>query len=233
MSDKSVNEIFNETKSKLNGYAMLFYFHLANICIKADPLALLSTTVEIDGAELNLEDVADAGLADDYTFYITPRAAEYVFPVCKAVKMAHPEFKVEEKVERNELSDEEETVIYYTMPIVNEDRRDVCNDFIKTEYDVIAAKMDVAFTAGSAKIVAAMAGAEAEALDRVKEKLQEVYDQHKQMCDKFRDEKIQEVEEAYRKYLSEQTEKSKQAEEKQAAEGGQNIFSMNMNDEDE
>ena len=51
MSDKSVNELFNETKSKLNGYAMLFYFHLANICIKADPLALLSTTVEVDGAE--------------------------------------------------------------------------------------------------------------------------------------------------------------------------------------
>lgn len=71
------------------------------------------------------------------------------------------------------------------------------------------------------------------AVDRVKEKLQEVYDQHKQMCDKLRDEKMQEVEEAYQKYLSEQTEQNKQAEEKQAAEGGQSIFSMNMNDDDE
>ena len=131
MDNKNINELLEETKGKLNGFTMLYYFHLCNLCIKADPMALLSATVELNGGELNLEDVADAGMADEYTFVITPRSAEYIFPICKAIKLEHPEFKMEEKQEQNPLTDEQETVIYYTMPEVNEDRRDVCMDYIK------------------------------------------------------------------------------------------------------
>ena len=105
MNDKNINELFEEIKGKLNGFAMLYHFHLCNLCIKADPMALLSATVELNGTELNLEDVADAALADDYTFAITPRSAEYIFPICKSIKLEHPEFKMEEKQEQNPLTD--------------------------------------------------------------------------------------------------------------------------------
>ena len=232
MNDKNINELFEEIKGKLNGFAMLYYFHLCNLCIKADPMALLSATVELNGTELNLEDVADAALADDYTFAITPRSAEYIFPICKSIKLEHPEFKMDEKKEPNPLTDEEETVIYYTMPEVNEDRRDVCMDYIKARYEFASAKMEVAYTTGSAKIVAKMAGASEESIEKVKEELQNVYNQHKDMCDKFRDDKIKEVEEGYQRYLDAQSEQDKQKAETQAAEGKSSVFSMNMNEDE-
>ena len=232
MNDKNINELFEEIKGKLNGFAMLYYFHLCNLCIKADPMALLSATVELNGTELNLEDVADAALADDYTFAITPRSAEYIFPICKSIKLEHPEFKMEEKQEQNPLTEEEETVIYYTMPEVNEDRRDVCMDYIKARYEFASAKMEVAYTTGSAKIVAKMAGASEASIEKVKEKLQNVYNQHKDMCDKFRDDKIKEVEEGYQRYLDAQSEQDKQKAETQAAEGKRSVFSMNMNEDE-
>ena len=123
MSEKKVTDLFEEAKMKMNGYAMLLNFHLANLCIKADPMALLSASVEIDGQSLNLEEVATLNLPDERQFAITPKEPEYLFPICKAIKLEHPEFEMEEKIEQNEITNEEETVIYYTMPIVNEDRR--------------------------------------------------------------------------------------------------------------
>ena len=45
MSKKDVNQLIQEAQQKMNGYAMLYYFHLGNLCIKADPMALLSATV--------------------------------------------------------------------------------------------------------------------------------------------------------------------------------------------
>ena len=232
MDNKNINELLEETKGKLNGFTMLYYFHLCNLCIKADPMALLSATVELNGGELNLEDVADAGMADEYTFAITPRSAEYIFPICKAIKLEHPEFKMEEKQEQNPLTDEQETVIYYTMPEVNEDRRDVCMDYIKARYELATTKMELAYSAGSAKISAKMAGAPAESIEKVKEELENIYNQHKDMCDKFREDKIKEVEEGYQRYLSAQSELSKQKAETQAAEGKDSLFSMNMNEEE-
>ena len=47
MSEKKVTDLFEEAKMKMNGYAMLLNFHLANLCIKADPMALLSASIEI------------------------------------------------------------------------------------------------------------------------------------------------------------------------------------------
>lgn len=233
MSEKSVNELFDETKARLNGFAMLYYYHLCNLCIKADTMALLAVTAEVDDATCNLEDVADVCVTDDYTFVVIPKSQEYLLPIAKSIKLEHPEFKIEEKAMKNELTGEEDIVFYYTMPEVNEDRRDLCMDYIQTRYDFAKTKMDGAFSVGTAKITARMAGASEEQVSNAKDRLQEVYDYYDKMCNRFRDDKIKEVEEGYQKYLAEQTEASKQTAEKQAAEGQQNVFSMNMGEDDE
>ena len=49
MNNKTINELFDETKQKMNGHTMLFYFHMSNLCITADPMALLSATIKIEG----------------------------------------------------------------------------------------------------------------------------------------------------------------------------------------
>ena len=155
-----------------------------------------------------------------------------LFSICKGIKLEHPEFEMEEKRERNEFTDEEETVIYYTMPVVNENRRDVCMDYIKMRYEAITTKMEVVFTAHSTKIAAKMIGANAENIDAVKEKMQEIYDWHTNLCKEFRTDKEKEVEEAYQEYLKIVTEQKQQTEEKEAAQGTDTMFSMKMNDEE-
>ena len=232
MSEKKINNLIEEAQQKMNGYAMLYFFHLSNLCIKAEPMALLSTTVEIDGREVNLEDVATIRQPNDKQFAITPKDPEYLFPICKGIKLEHPEFEMEEKRERNEFTDEEETVIYYTMPVVNEDRHDVCMDYIKMRYEAITTKMEVVFTAHSTKIAAKMIGANAENIDAVKEKMQEIYDWHTNLCKEFRADKEKEVEEAYQEYLKKESEQAQQAEDTKAAQGTDTMFSMNMNDEE-
>jgi hypothetical protein len=119
------------------------------------------------------------------------------------------------------------------MPTVNENRRDVCMDYIKAKYELVTAKMDVAFTTGTAKMTTSMIGLPAETVDKAKEKLQELYGQHMEMCNKLRDDKTREVEEAYLQYHAEHAEQTRQAEEMQAAHSSQNVFSMNMKDEKE
>ena len=76
MNNKTINELFDETKQKMNGHAMLFYFHLSNLCITADPMALLSATIKIEGKELNLEEVASVAIPNDKQFAITAKDKE-------------------------------------------------------------------------------------------------------------------------------------------------------------
>jgi ribosome recycling factor len=232
MNNKNVNELIDDAKQKLNGYTMLYFFHLSNLCIKADPMALLSATIEMDNEEYNLEDVADADLPDDYTFSITPKDPSYLFPISKAIKLEHPEFKMEEKIEKDEITQEERTVIYYTMPIVNEDRRDICMDYIQTQYETITAKMEVAFSATTAKVTAKMVGASAENIEAAKDKLKEIYDWYMDTTQKFREDKEKEVEEAYQEYLKLENQQAQQTKEKEAAEGTDTVFSMKLDEEE-
>ena len=96
MSNKSINELFDETKQKMNGHTMLYYFHLSNLCVTADPMALLSSTVKIDNKDFNLEDVATVSIPNDKQFAVLPKDKEYLAPIIKAIKLEHPEFEIEE-----------------------------------------------------------------------------------------------------------------------------------------
>ena len=146
MNNKTINELFDETKQKMNGHAMLFYFHLSNLCITADPMALLSATIKIEGKELNLEEVASVAIPNDKQFAITAKDKEYVLPITKAIKLEHPEFEIEEKTEKNEITGEDEIVIYYTMPKMNKERHDVCLEYIKAQFDITNTKLEAIFS---------------------------------------------------------------------------------------
>ena len=228
MSNKSINELFDETKQKMNGHTMLYYFHLSNLCITADPMALLSSTVKIDGQDLNLEDVANVAIPNDKQFAIMPKDAEYLLPITKAIKLEHPEFELEEKTEKDEITGEDNVVIYYTMPEMKQERHDVCMEYIKAQFDVTNAKLEAIFSQGSAKVALKMNGASEENLQLAKDKLQEIYDWHTNTLKKLREDKEKEVEDAFQAYLAGEQEETKASEEKQAAEGVDSVFSMSM-----
>jgi ribosome recycling factor len=228
MNNKTINEIFDETKQKMNGHTMLFYFHLSNLCITADPMALLSATVKIEGQDLNLEDVASVSIPNDKQFAVLPKDKDYLAPITKAIKLEHPEFKLEEKTEKDEITGEENIVMYYTMPEMNQERHDICMELIKTDFDATNTKLEAIFSQGSAKVALKMANASEENMQLAKDKLQEIYDWHTDTLKKLKEEKEKEVEEAFQAYQTGEQEESKATEEKQAAEGIDQVFSMDM-----
>lgn len=229
MNNKTINELFDETKQKMNGHAMLYYFHLSNLCITADPMALLSATIKIEEQDLNLEDVAIVSIPNDKQFAIIPKDAEYLLPITKAIKLEHPEFEMEEKTEKDEITGEDNIVIYYTMPKMNKERHNVCMDYIKTQFDITNTKLEAIFSQGSTKIALKMANASEENMQLAKDKLQEIYDWHTNTIKKLREDKEKEVEDAYKAFLTSEQEENKATQEKQAAEGIDSVFSMDMN----
>ena len=228
MNNKTINELFDETKQKMNGHTMLFYFHLSNLCITADPMALLSATIKIEGKELNLEEVASVAIPNDKQFAITAKDKEYVLPITKAIKLEHPEFEIEEKTEKNEITGEDEIVIYYTMPQMNKERHDVCLEYIKAQFDITNTKLEAIFSQGSAKVALKMTGASEENIKLAKDTLKEIYDWHTDTLKKLKEDKEKEVEDAYQTYLTSEQAENKASLEKQAAEGVDSVFSMSM-----
>jgi ribosome recycling factor len=228
MNNKTINELFDETKQKMNGHTMLFYFHLSNLCIKADPMALLSATIKIEDKDLNLEDVASVSIPNDNQFAVRAKDTEYIMPITKGIKLEHPEFKLEEKTEKDEITGEDYVVIYYTMPEMNEERHNVCLEYIKANFDATSAKLEAIFSQGSAKVALKMTGASEENIKLAKDTLQEIYDWHTDTLKKLKEDKEKEVEDAYQAYLASEQAENKATLEKQAAEGVDSVFSISM-----
>lgn len=228
MNNKTINELFDETKQKMNGHTMLFYFHLSNLCIKADPMALLSATIKIEDKDLNLEDVASVSIPNDNQFAVRAKDTEYIMPITKGIKLEHPEFKLEEKTEKDEITGEDYVVIYYTMPEMNEERHNVCLEYIKANFDATSAKLEAIFSQGSAKVALKMTGASEENIKLAKDTLKEIYDWHTDTLKKLKEDKEKEVEDAYQAYLASEQAENKASLEKQAAEGVDSVFSMSM-----
>ena len=67
-----------------------------NLCVKAEPAALLSLTVtDIEGNVYNIEDVADTMIPDDFSFEFVPKEMEMLPFIQKGIAETHPEFKQE------------------------------------------------------------------------------------------------------------------------------------------
>ena len=49
----------NDFQKKLNGYNMLFNYRMTNLCVKAEPTALMPVTVNVANTEYNLEELAE------------------------------------------------------------------------------------------------------------------------------------------------------------------------------
>ena len=73
----SIKILLGELDAKLTGHAGLLNYRYMNLCIKAEPAALLSLTVtDIEGNVYNIEEVADTMIPDDFSFEFVPRDME-------------------------------------------------------------------------------------------------------------------------------------------------------------
>ena len=205
----------------MSGYAVMLQYRYMNLCVKAEPAALLSFTVTDDeGEETNLEEVASAGLANDYQFEIYPNDPKMVFAICKGIKEAHPEFKIDTRTEESDEEPEEnQVVIVCTMPEVNKDRHDLLIEGVDTLYDQCKAKLDANHATYKTRLTAKLVGSSEDDIQEAEDELEKVYKTHDDICLEYKEEKVKEIEEAYQRYLDEQKKKQDAADERAAARG--------------
>ena len=102
---KSIKIFLGEVDTKLTGYASLLNYRYMNLCIAAEPMALLSITItDIEGNEYHIEDMASTMLPDEFSFEIVPHDITMLPYIQEGITKAHPEFKQKVIKPKDELN---------------------------------------------------------------------------------------------------------------------------------
>ena len=229
----SIETLIHEMEGKLGGYVTLLVYRYANLCVKAQPLALMSTLVEDEEeGNMKIEQVAGLMLPDEFHLKLIPYDPRFNYPLCKAIKKEHPEFK-QELVKPDNATDEDERHLILTMPVVNDDRHDELTDAVNVLYDGCKAQVDKTVASYKVKLEPKIAPLTSDEHDEAQNAFDTSVKTHTDMIDKVKADKLQEIEEAYQHYLAEQTAKQTAADEKAAARGENAGQQFNINQGDE
>lgn len=229
----SIETLIHEMEGKLGGYVTLLVYRYANLCVKAQPLALMSTLVEDEEeGNMKIEQVAGLMLPDEFHMKLIPYDPRFNYPLCKAIKKEHPEFK-QELVKPDNSTDEDERHLILTMPLVNDDRHDELTDAVNVLYDGCKAQVDKTVASYKVKLEPKIAPLTSDEHDEAQNAFDTSVKTHTDMIDKVKADKLQEIEEAYQHYLAEQAEKQTAADEKAAARGENAGQQFNINQGDE
>ena len=192
---------------KLKGYNMLFNYRMSNLCVKAEPTALMPVTVFVAGTEYNLEDVANILRPDDFSFDVYPKNQNNLQDIITGVLDAHPEFKMELKTDKAEMEGGADTQhVFYTMPPVDKDRRKLLNETTKLVHKECLANLDLAYADLQARLVEPYTQMSPQDVDEARKGFKKVYDKAREECDKMLQQKQNEIEEGYQRYLHEDNE---------------------------
>ncbi|MBP5776152.1 MAG: ribosome recycling factor [Prevotella sp.] len=196
-------------QQKMGGYLTLFNYRMMNLCVKAEPAALMPATITLDGT-YNLEETATIERPDDYHFKITPKNQNNLQAVIEGIFEVHPEFKMEEKTEKN-IVNEDERYVFYTMPDVDKDRRDLLNETSKAFHKECLARLDTEFAKQSGTFVELLTNVPVEEANEAHEAIKEIYDNSKDEADQLLKAKLSEIEDGYQRYLEQEAERANQA----------------------
>ena len=196
----------------MNGYLTLFNYRMMNFCVKADPVALLPVTVSFYDSEYNLEEVARIQKPNDFQLEVFPKSQAYLDEIAAGVFDVHPEFKVETITEKDSQGREEHHLLY-TMPEVNNDRRDLLNNTVKTFYDECKAHIEECHTKYEAKFVEILSEQPSE-FEAAKNAVSDIYHDAKKQAEKLYAAKCEEIEEGYQRYQKQEEEKQAEAAQK-------------------
>ncbi len=251
---KKVFDLIEEAKSKWSGYTALYCYQLLNICVKAEPVALLSFKVEFDDEMHPLEHLANAFIPREDQFEIVPNDEEYIFPICKAIKEVHPEFDVDikeveetddntqelpkdapEEVRNNPIEYDEECSkhIICTMPQVNKDRHDAMMDAVKALSEKYKQQMDMSKEEYKIRLDTALIGETDKRIDQSKKEYKKWTSTYDEMAKKTRERKEKEIADAYQRYQEGKQAKDAHEQEERAAKGEAVSLRMKMGETEE
>ena len=217
----------NDTQKKMGAYLSLLDLRYKNLCVKADPVALLPVSIDTGHEKLNIEDVANVSMPNEYQLAIYPTISNYMQDIIRGVFEAHPEFKLdirdmnedrknqeagEDGPDTSELGidetfdeDSEETkYMLYTMPEVNKDRRDFLSNGVSALHKQCVTRLDAEYTAGLKRLKEAEMYSSEEDMEEARGDLKDILEDVKEKADQKLQEKQQEIEEAYRHYYEQQ-----------------------------
>ena len=220
----------------MSGYVALTNFRYMNLCVDAEPAALLCINVEVDGVQYNIEDVADVSNPQKDQFALFPKEnnADLNFAICKGIKSSHPEFDVDVKEIAREDSenDEKETYILLTMPKVDKNRHDVLTQGVDGLNKECSAKLDFILQEYTKRVTIKLIGCKEDEISEAKDGLKEIYDKHKEMIDSYTEAKMKQIDDAYERYQQKQAEGEKEKNEEEAAHNEAAGRTMSIDDED-
>jgi ribosome recycling factor len=189
---------------KLKGYNMLFNYRMSNLCVKAEPTALMPVTVFVAGTEYNLEEVANILKPDGFSFDVYPKNQNNLQDIISGIFDVHPEFKMELKTDKAENEGGADTQhVFYTMPPVDKDRRKLLNETTKTFHKECMVNLDVTYADLQARLVEPYTQMSPQDVDEARKGFKKVYDDARDECDKMLQLKLNEIEEGYQRYLNE------------------------------
>lgn len=204
---RSISNQYDQLQEKLKGYVAMMNFRYINLCIKADPVSLIPVKVNVEGTEKNLEQVAMTAKKDDYRFWIVPKYDEDKDSICKGIAKVHPEFKQKEDTLKIEgISEDGEAYdVHYielTMPDVDDNRYNALKDAVDVVYQECKTLMEAAVSKAKAEIAFLSVGEPKEDIDGINKAVDNLNEKCEKQRDKLRDKKLQDIEDAYKKWLS-------------------------------
>jgi hypothetical protein len=201
-------DMLGDALSTLNAQ---FAYRLMNLCVKAEPVSLLSIEAIIEGESQKLEDCSQIGQEDDYSFQIFPNYDGDIPALAQAIFMEHPEFKQEMKTMQVDISTEEGKsdmqdvhYILVTMPAVDDNRYDVLKNGVNAFYEENKAQMEAVSAKYDAKLATLLDGESDEDVQKVKEARDKQTQTWYEQRDKIYNDKLAEIEEAHVKWQNEQ-----------------------------
>lgn len=206
---RTISNEFDTLSDKLTGLSGTFGYQLKNLCVKAEPVSLLTIEVTIDGELQKLEDCTTIGQEGDYSFMIVPHFEDDMPALAQGIFKAHPEFKqergtmsVNSKDIKGNPKEVEVPYILATMPEVDDDRYKILNDGVQLLYDNCKTKMDAAILKADTKLAELLV----DESDETKLEVTDIFDMLKSEWtdkrDQTRDDKLKEIEDAYQKWLA-------------------------------
>ena len=212
---RSIKIIIGELDGKLTGHAALLNYRYMNLCIKAEPMSILSIIVtDIEGNTFNIEEVADCIQRDEFSFAFVPKEMEMLPFIQKGIAETHPEFKQEvikpqddEHFFYPDTSEyDQERHIICTMPEVDDNRYDLLKQSVKALYEERKVEMDKIKAEYTQTIADRTADLPKDEADEAKNRLEELCNQYSDIIQQYRDNKEQEIEEAHQNWLVNQAE---------------------------
>ena len=203
--DSNINRLARQFESRISQSLNSMQLHFFDLCVDADPIALMGVKVPDEGLDRNIEEVANVAKMDDRSFaFWALDEGDSLDGVAEGIGKAHPEFIIENRgCRKSEESDEIIPILLATVPYVNKERRDVLVKAVGTYRDAFNTYVDVEANLTKVK----MAPHLLEATDKDRETVEKLFKdkakEYKDMAEKAASDKIKKIEEAYQKWLEE------------------------------